>query len=103
MKIWKIFLAMLAVGLVSCQTITQSGVKSKNSKVLEKNTKVSSGSSVATYATFITEIMNIGGAITTDKRHYLSQVITTTTSTFITSSCMHHISIQIIMHIYDPD
>lgn len=60
MKFLKIFLAMLSVGLISCQATNQSSIESENPKIPGKKIRVSSGSSVSTYAIFVTEIMNIG-------------------------------------------
>ena len=59
-KFLEIFLAIFVAGLISCQTTTQSRIDSENQKSPGKGIKVSSASSVSTYATFITEIMNIG-------------------------------------------
>ena len=60
MKFWKIFLALLCVGLISCQANNQSNTESEIPQRSGKKIRVSAGSSVATYAIFITEIMNIG-------------------------------------------
>lgn len=60
MKFLKIFLALLSVGLISCQATNQSGIESENTKMQGQKIRVSSGSSVSTYSIFFTEIMNIG-------------------------------------------
>lgn len=59
-KLLEIFLAIFSVGLISCQPNIESNSLSTNKTMPGKGIKVSSGSSVATYAIFLTEIMNIG-------------------------------------------
>lgn len=60
MKFWKVFLAMLSVGLISCQATNQSSIESEMIQKPGKQISVSSGSTVSTYGIFVTEIMNIG-------------------------------------------
>ena len=60
MKFWKIFLALLSVGLISCQATNQSSIESQIPQRSGKQIRVSSGSTVSTYGIFVTEIMNIG-------------------------------------------
>lgn len=60
MNLKQIFSGILVFCLISCQPNTQSNNESETSKPSGKATKVTSGSSVSTYSTFITEIVNIG-------------------------------------------
>ena len=56
----EILLAVLSIGLIACQPTVQSNTESTNKTVPGKGLKVSSGSSVSTYAIFLTEVINIG-------------------------------------------
>ena len=59
-KFLQILLAFLPIGLIACQPTVQSNTESTAQKMPGEGLKVSSGSSVSTYAIFLTEVMNIG-------------------------------------------
>ncbi|NEP05827.1 MAG: glycine betaine/L-proline ABC transporter substrate-binding protein ProX [Okeania sp. SIO2G4] len=56
----KIVLAFLSISLIACQPTIQSNPESTDQTMPGKGVKVSSGSSITTYAAFLTEIINIG-------------------------------------------
>ncbi|MGK7897466.1 MAG: glycine betaine ABC transporter substrate-binding protein, partial [Xenococcus sp. (in: cyanobacteria)] len=56
----QILLAFLSIYLIACQPTVQSNTESTAQKMPGKGIKVSSGSTVSTYAIFLTEVMNIG-------------------------------------------
>jgi len=55
-----ILLAVLSIGLIACQPTIQSNSESTDKMMPGKGVRVRSGSSVSTYAVFLTEIINIG-------------------------------------------
>ncbi|WP_293089679.1 glycine betaine/L-proline ABC transporter substrate-binding protein ProX [Okeania sp. SIO3B5] len=56
----KIVLAFLSISLIACQPTIQSNPESTDKTMPGKGVKVSSGSSITTYAAFLTEVINIG-------------------------------------------
>ncbi|WP_094671434.1 glycine betaine/L-proline ABC transporter substrate-binding protein ProX [Hydrocoleum sp. CS-953] len=56
----EIVLAFLSISLIACQPTIQSNPESTDKTMPGKGVRVSSGSSISTYAVFLTEIINVG-------------------------------------------